>query len=250
MRKFIAAIFLIFCLTPDFSLAENNTPHWSKSRIIEEVKSPWTTKARNYLYGGTAALTTVFLFKKQLIDETQASVSTRKPLGTWSQQGDQMGQLIPNVLYMGAAYWLGETNKSMLMLKSTLYSGAITTALKFAIQEERPNGSNKHSFPSGHSTTAFAFASTVASLHEWYWGASAYALAGFVGFSRINDNMHYMQDVVAGATIGMVYGVGVVEIQKKFFQAKNKDSSTKQTSLNIMPVVDTDMYGLFGRWEF
>lgn len=67
----------------------------------------------------------------------------------------------------------------------------------------------------GHSTTAFAFASTVASLHSWYWGVGAYSLAAAVAFSRINDNRHYIHNVVAGATIGISYGLSITELYKK-----------------------------------
>jgi hypothetical protein len=40
----------------------------------------------------------------------------------------------------------------------------------------------------------------------------AYSLAGFVAYSRMNDNQHWLHDVLAGATIGTSYGVGISEI--------------------------------------
>lgn len=259
MHKIFAFVFLIAVLplhlfaadrTP--SQAESDPIHWSKERAIDEALSPFTTKARYYLIGGSAVLATLLIFQDDLVNDTQKSVSTRKPLGHYSSIGDYGGQLIPNVLYAAGAYWLGNTDNAMMMVKSTLYSGMVTSVLKFSIQEERPNGSNKHSFPSGHSTTAFAFASTVAQLHEWYYGAAAYAFASFVGYSRINDNMHYLHDVVAGATIGMVYGVGVTEINKKFLYSRGKKKEPRDSykALNIAPIIDKDLVGLFARYEF
>lgn len=247
-RKLFAVIFLISTFTHNISIAktEEDPSHWKKERVFEELASPWTTSARTYLYVGTGTVVTLLLCKEQLIDETQSSVSSSKPLGQWSTLGDYGGQLIPNALYFGVAYSLGETDNAMMMFKSTLYASVVTTTLKYSVNQKRPNGSNSQSFPSGHATTAFAFASTVAAAHEWYWGAAAYAFAGFVGFSRMNDNMHYVHDVAAGATIGMVYGVGVSEINKRFIAKASK--TTK--NLSILPLVDTDLHGLSARYEF
>lgn len=262
MHKIFAYVLLITVLPSSLfaaeripSQAESDPIHWSKDRVLDELASPWTTKARYYLYGGSATLATLLIFQDQLVNDTQKSVSTRKPLGHYSSIGDYGGQLIPNVLYAVGAYYFDKSDYAMMMIKSTMYSGLVASVLKFSIQEERPNHSNKTSFPSGHSSTAFAFASTVAQLHEWYYGAAAYAFASFVGFSRINDNMHYLHDVVAGATIGMVYGVGVTEINKKFLYSRNKKRESRNNyqehnALNIAPIIDKDLIGLFARYEF
>ena len=262
MHKFFAFVLILFSiLQSEFSFAEENKAkietekdpvHWSRERVVDELTSPWTTKARTYLLAGTGAVLTLLAFQDDLVYDTQKSISTRKPLKHYSIYGDYGGQLIPNILYAGGMYWAGKNDNAMLMVKSTLYSGTVATAMKFIVNEERPNGSNRHSFPSGHSTTAFAFASTVASLHEWYYGAAAYAFASFVGFSRINDNMHYLHDVVAGATLGMVYGIGVAELSKKFVYARNKKKELKklQSELHITPIVDPQLLGVFARYEF
>ena len=42
------------------------------------------------------------------------------------------------------------------------------------------------------------------------------ALAGTVALSRMNDNKHYLHDVVAGATIGTAYGLGIYFRRKKW----------------------------------
>lgn len=123
-------------------------------------------------------------------------------------------QIFPNIIYsigFGLDYFFYDNDESKQraigMAKATLYSGLVTDVLKPIIHEQRPNGGGHNSFPSGHTTTAFAFASFVASEHPWYVGASAYAMAAFVGFCRMHDNHHYLHDVLAGATIGMSYGI-------------------------------------------
>lgn len=62
-----------------------------------------------------------------------------------------------------------------------------------------------HSFPSGHTTTAFAFFAFVALLwHKNKWvqiGAAMIAI--LAGYSRIYLSQHFLEDVVAGSTIGI-----------------------------------------------
>jgi len=101
------------------------------------------------------------------------------------------------------------------MLKASLYSTSISTALKVTVREPRPNSSDRTSFPSGHSTAAFAFSSFVAAEHGfWPMGLAALGLSTLTGLSRINDNRHFLHDVIAGATIGTAYGLGISYLHK------------------------------------
>lgn len=79
-------------------------------------------------------------------------------------------------------------------------------ALKLTIHEERPDGSDNQSFPSGHAAGSFAVASV---LDREYGGATgwvAYGMATFIAASRIYGNHHQLRDVVVGAVIGHFYG--------------------------------------------
>ena len=76
------------------------------------------------------------------------------------------------------------------------------------------------SFPSGHSTNAFAFASTVSRETEmwwpksrWYVGTVMYGGAALVGLSRMYNNQHWASDVIAGAAVGTIVGLKVVKFQ-------------------------------------
>jgi membrane-associated phospholipid phosphatase len=103
-----------------------------------------------------------------------------------------------------------------LMFQATLYSATVATILKYTVREPRPNNSERrNSFPSGHSTTIFAFASYIGCRHSLPWGLAAYTAAAFVGFSRMNDNAHYLHDVTAGAAIGSAYGLGVCMAEER-----------------------------------
>jgi membrane-associated phospholipid phosphatase len=82
-------------------------------------------------------------------------------------------------------------------------SWATTAALKYAVDEDRPDGGSR-SFPSGHTSLAFTGAEFIRKEYGWAWGAPAYVAAGFVGWSRVEANRHYTRDVLAGAAIGML----------------------------------------------
>ena len=187
----------------------------------EEFSSPLTQESRYYFLEGVAftALIASENMDKEYCDKLQDYTTKKKPLGEFSVVGDLAGQLVPNAIYSGAFYWFYKSNKdevayqrSMHMFKATIYSTAVTNILKYTVRQKRPDSGNRDSFPSGHATSAFAFATVVATEHEWYWGAGAFTLAGFVAYSRINDNAHYLHDVVGGAVIGMGYGLGLDQI--------------------------------------
>ena len=183
--------------------------------IWQDFISPVTTPARTPLFIGSGATLLSLALLYDVGDPLQRSWDERKPFGESAKVGDILGQVVPNALYfigMGIDGWGGddETSKAraILMFKATLYSGVVTQALKHTVRERRPNGTDTKSFPSGHASTAFAFASVVGAEHEWYFGLGAYSLATFVAATRINDNVHRLHDVIAGATIGISYGLG------------------------------------------
>lgn len=75
--------------------------------------------------------------------------------------------------------------------------------LKYSVRELRPDRSNYHSFPSGHSTTAFVAAAFMQRRYGWKWGIPAYAVATYTGIGRVLAKKHHWWDVVAGAAIGV-----------------------------------------------
>jgi membrane-associated phospholipid phosphatase len=94
--------------------------------------------------------------------------------------------------------------------QATLVTGLYTELLKRGVARVRPDGSDRRSFPSGHTSNAFAWA-TVANRHYGAkLGVPAYALAGFIGVSRVERNKHHLSDVAAGAALGLIVGRTVV----------------------------------------
>lgn len=104
---------------------------------------------------------------------------------------------------------------------SILAAGVVTPAIKRIVGRSRPNAGegayafdplgNAESFPSGHATNAFAVASVFAAhAHGWLVPTIAYSLATTVAAARVNDNVHFTSDVIAGAAIGTMIGRSIV----------------------------------------
>jgi membrane-associated phospholipid phosphatase len=78
------------------------------------------------------------------------------------------------------------------------------------------------SFPSGHTSTAFAFATSMSlSYPKWYVIVPTYTFASAVGFSRMYLNVHYPSDVLIGAILGTATAWVTWKVSKKL-QAKKK----------------------------
>jgi membrane-associated phospholipid phosphatase len=92
------------------------------------------------------------------------------------------------------------------LVVDALYS----TALKSVTHRLRPDGSNDLSFPSGHASNAFAWATVAAHHYGLKIAVPSYLVAGLIGVGRMEKNAHYLSDVMAGAALGTIVGLTVV----------------------------------------
>jgi hypothetical protein len=92
---------------------------------------------------------------------------------------------------------------------------AITGAAKNIVGRERPNGESRRSFPSGHTSTSFTWATVLQRNYGWKAGVPAYVAASYVGATRLEENAHYLTDVFAGAAIGYIVGRTVTRSRHK-----------------------------------
>ncbi|HEX9637074.1 MAG TPA: phosphatase PAP2 family protein [Acidobacteriota bacterium] len=96
------------------------------------------------------------------------------------------------------------------LMQGYVITTALTAGLKHAIGRERPNHEDSLSFPSGHASTAFTYATVLSHYYGLDAAIPAYAMAGFIGFSRVEKNAHNLSDVVAGMALGYIVGRTVV----------------------------------------
>ncbi len=129
------------------------------------------------------------------------------------------------------------------LLKNTLYvgvsigvSGVLTYGLKHTIKRPRPYvvyddivnrsvlyGTDPQlSFPSGHTSLAFATATSLTMAYpKWYVAAPSYLWACYVGYSRVNLGVHYPSDVLAGAILGAGSAYVTYKINSWFWKKQN-----------------------------
>lgn len=114
---------------------------------------------------------------------------------------------IGSLMLMGFNYLLKETTKKPRPISWARQQDA--RQLVF-VPEEYVNSADT-SFPSGHTASAFAvffLISHITAQHKYAWfGLPAAALAIAVGISRIFLVQHFLADVIAGAIIGLSFGL-------------------------------------------
>jgi membrane-associated phospholipid phosphatase len=101
------------------------------------------------------------------------------------------------------------------MLDAAIVDYACAAVLKAAVGREQPNGQDDKSFPSGHTSNAFAMATVAERHYGWKVGVPAYLVAGLMGASRLHQDKHWLSDVVAGATLGYIAGRTVVRVNSR-----------------------------------
>lgn len=131
---------------------------------------------------------------------------------------------------MALAAWVRHDRE---LLKDALYVGssvvgtfAVTYGLKYLCDRQRPyerypdrvhpfSTEDSPSFPSGHTATAFALATSLSvKCPKWYVIAPSALWACSVGVSRMNEGVHYPTDVLAGAAIGVGCSLANVYINR------------------------------------
>jgi len=103
------------------------------------------------------------------------------------------------------------------MAAATAVAYGFALGFKYTVKRERPfvaypedfadktghDYSDSYSFPSGHSTTAFAVATSLSlDYPKWYVIVPSYAYAGTLAYSRMHLGVHHPSDVLTGAIIG------------------------------------------------
>lgn len=123
---------------------------------------------------------------------------------------------------------------------TVIISVAISTALKYTTNKDRPfvtypfiqklTNVDSSSFPSGHTTEAFALATSLCIAYpKWYVIAPSFIWASAVGYSRIDLGVHYPSDVLAGAILGS----GSAYLSYKLNKWINKKHTSKKYNSSL-----------------
>lgn len=126
-------------------------------------------------------------------------------------------------------------HKAIYIGTTVIISAIITQASKRIIKRDRPfvtypyienlEDETNYSMPSGHTSGAFAFATSVSVAYpKWYIIAPSFAWAGAVGYSRMHLGVHYPSDVIVGALVGSSSAYLSYKLNKWLFRPKFKKS--------------------------
>ena len=139
----------------------------------------------------------------------------------------------------------GLLDRTIMLGMSAATMLVVTKGAKMAFKERRPDGTNDDAFPSGHTAISFMCA-------EFLWqeyrttkpwiGYTGYALATGVAYLRLHNNRHWVNDVVAGAAVGMLSTKFAYWLYPKLF--KEHKRSQKKTIVMGTPFYDGNGAGV------
>lgn len=161
-------------------------------------------------------------------------------------RGDHYFRIDDYIQYLPVASYLGlgavgvkckHSFKERFAAGATAYlaMGILVNTTKYAVKEKRPDSSARNSFPSGHTATVFMGAELIRQEYGIGISIGAYAVATSVAFLRIYNDRHWLNDVIAGAGIGILsarIGYWMLPIYQKWFHWD------KTTTIMAMPSYD------------
>lgn len=187
-----------------------------------------------YSFGSTQNID-IDLLRQINVDRNLSFDQTFKVI---SDLNDPLVFSVPLVIY-GLGMLTGKDHTKKHGIKaaaSLLVASMFSTAIKYSFRRDRPSvtysdiiplsSASSPSFPSGHTTIAFATATSLSlSYPKWYVIAPAYLWAGTVGYSRMHLGVHYPSDVVVGMIVGSGSAYLTHYLMNKFYTQKSKKTA-------------------------
>lgn len=155
---------------------------------------------------------------------------------------DDYLQYLPVAAGLGLGFTGIRTRHSFrerVAITATSYAamGLMVNVTKWSVREKRPGSDARNSFPSGHTATAFMGAEIVRTEYGNACGIGAYVLATSIAVLRLYNDRHWLNDVLAGAGIGILsarIAYWLLPYERKLFrwEAHGKPSLSALPSYN------------------
>ena len=234
---------------------------WSDMK--QQVTAPFRGSRQDYnRLGGLVLATTALSFADKPLQKEAVSIQQNNRTVRNSSAFITKFGATYEVFTMGAlgAYGLIFKNEklkttTLLATQSFITSVAIESVVKIIAGRQRPgyidpvtgtkspkfhgpfyNSDNSFkSFPSGHTTAAFAAATVYAMEYKnkWFVPVISYTAASLVGISRVVENKHWATDVLIGATLGYLCGRQVVNNYHRYATLKTADKKKNTVTFNL-----------------
>ena len=190
-----------------------------------------------FLIGSAAALTIAPA-------DQEISRSMSNHAHEFGNTGEIVGPIITSSI-AGGAFLASRLTKNehfrpfgYTLAQAYVTNAILTKGIKYATHRMRPDGSASDSFPSGHTSSAFAVATVVTNYYGKKWGIPLYVFSGLVGASRIEKRQHWPSDIIAGAALGYISG------RTAILGTKQESSRPRKARLMIMPTFGSDWRGI------
>ena len=218
--------------------------------ILEDTKLYFTAPLRwdstDWTYFGGALLAVGIAHEYD--DDVRNHFVTGSHAAAPGKDPDSTKEALPAAALLGgtlaAAMLTRDSNgytESWSMVEAGALSGVTGLAMKYAFGRERPNDTARvdgwfesgDSFPSMHTTLAFAIGTVLAESgndrYRWVRRALGYGVAGGTAYLRLRDNVHWLSDTVAGAALGMASAQ---------FVMNRRNDNRRRTSVVFTPIGD------------
>lgn len=138
----------------------------------------------------------------------------------------------------------GLRDRTIILGMSYAIMGITVNVMKRSFKERRPDSNARNSFPSGHTATAFMGAEFLRREYQdvspWI-GYVGYAAAAATGYLRMYNDRHYINDVLAGACIGILSTKLSYWLYPKIFKY---DECNDHATILALPYYSTDGCGV------
>ena len=161
-----------------------------------------------------------------------ASIDT-KPLTSTQKNIETLGTGVAIALPLTAGVitlWKHDRVGSAQLVVETVLTVGTAYALKNIVHEERPNGTDDHSFPSGTTALSASGSSFLWGRYGWEYGLPAFAATQFVSYSRVQARDHHWYDTLASSGIAAGYGYVLTTPFKKRFGVDTSFSATPHSA--------------------
>lgn len=130
--------------------------------------------------------------------------------------------------------------RERVTVEATAYisMATLTNIGKYTFREKRPDSRARHSFPSGHTATVFTGAELMREEYGTAIGIGAYSIAVGVALLRLYNGRHWLNDVVAGAGLGILsarIGYWMLPVYQRWFKWDKSLSHTVMASPSFNP---------------
>ena len=161
--------------------------------------------------------------------------------GSHKTHVDDYLRFLPSASYLALGFIPGikarHNTRDRLLAATTAHASMLVLGYGFKtiIKEQRPDMSNRKSFPSGHVALAFTGAELMRMEYGTAYGIGGYIAASTVAFLRLYNEKHWLNDVLMGAGIGILsarIGYWLLPVERKLLKINDKQN---KTTVAVMP---------------